>query len=40
MTLEFQILVPDEQVLTVRVASIQVADATGRFGLHRVTNRS
>ena len=33
MTLEFQILVPDEQVLTVRVASIQAADATGRFGL-------
>lgn len=33
MTLGLEILVPDAVVLTTRVAAVQAADATGRFGL-------
>lgn len=31
--LELQIILPDQQVLNVEAASVQAADATGRFGL-------
>jgi F-type H+-transporting ATPase subunit epsilon len=33
MTFELEILVPDGTVLRTRVASLQAADASGRFGL-------
>ena len=33
MSLEFEILAPQQVALSARVASIQAADATGRFGL-------